>query len=279
MSPEREWAMRLGIGSYTYTWAVGVPGHQPATCLTATELVRSANAAGLRCVQIADNLPLEKLSTEERHELADFAQGRRVAVEVGARRMTPEHLSTLIDLAAFFGSHVLRFEIDGPGFEPTADEVTTIVREALPRLREAGVRLALENQDRLASEELLGIVKQTDEDQVGICLDPVNSMSAGEAVRDVVDALAPRALNLHVKDYTMRRAAHGMGFVVEGTPAGQGLLDIPWMVETVRRHGRCQSAFLELWTPPESTPEKTIAKEARWAKDSLAYLKPLFAQG
>ena len=30
--------MKLGIGSYTYTWAVGVPGHTPPTPLSALHL-------------------------------------------------------------------------------------------------------------------------------------------------------------------------------------------------------------------------------------------------
>jgi sugar phosphate isomerase/epimerase len=269
--------MRLGIGTYTYTWAVGVPGHLPEIPLTAADLVRRTNAAGLRCLQIADNLPLEQLTTEERHELAELAQGRRVAIEVGARRMTGEHLGRLIDVAAFFGSHTLRFVIDGPGYEPSVDDVVGVIREALPRLREAGVRLALENHDRLQAEEFRDIVKRTDEEQVGICLDPVNSMGAGEAVGEVARVLAPYTLTLHLKDFTVRRVSHMMGFVVEGTPAGQGMLDIPWLLEEVRSHARSESAILELWTPPESDPAKTVAKEARWVEDSLRYLKPLFA--
>jgi sugar phosphate isomerase/epimerase len=269
--------MRLGIGTYTFTWAVGVPGHPPEHPMTAADLVKKANAAGLRCVQVADNLPLEDLSSEERRALAALAESRRVAIEVGARRMTPEHLGRLIDVAAFFGSHTLRFVIDGPGYEPSVDDLVAVVREALPRLREAGVRLAVENNDRLVAEELREVVKRTDEEQVGVCLDAVNSMGAGEAVREVVPVLAPHTLNLHVKDFTVRRISHLMGYVVEGTPAGQGMLDIPWLLGEVRAHGRCASAILELWTPPESDPAKTIAKEARWAEESLRYLKALFA--
>jgi sugar phosphate isomerase/epimerase len=268
--------MRLGVGSYTYTWAIGVPGHLPDRPMSAGDLVRKANAAGLHCVQIADNLPLEKMTAEERHALAQLADERRVAVEVGAQRMTPDHLAHLIDTAAFFGSHVLRFVIDGPGFVPSVDEVVHIVHEALPRLREAGVRLAIENHDRLVAAEFREIVRATDVEQVGICLDPVNSMGAGEAVVEATEVLAPFTLSLHVKDFTVRRASHKMGFVVEGTPAGQGMLDIPRLLERLRAHDRCQSAILELWTPPESTPEKTAATEARWAEESLRYLKPLF---
>jgi sugar phosphate isomerase/epimerase len=269
--------MRLGIGTYTYTWAIGVPDHLPETPMDAAGVVKAANAAGLHCAQFADNLPLEKMTAEERHALAEVADQRRVAIEVGARRMTPDHLAQLIDIAAFYGSHVLRFVLDGPGYAPAVEEVVRVVREALPRLREAGVKLAIENHDRLAAEEFEEIVKRTDPDQVGICLDSVNSLGAGEAVREVTERLAPYTLNLHIKDFTVRRVSHMMGFVVEGTPAGQGMLDVPWLLEQVRAHGRCQSAILELWTPPESTPERTVAKEARWADESLRYLKPLFA--
>ncbi len=65
--------MRLGLGSYTYTWAVGVPGHPPARPLTAPDLVRRAAAHGLRCVQVADNLPLEALDDGARRDLRTLA--------------------------------------------------------------------------------------------------------------------------------------------------------------------------------------------------------------
>jgi hypothetical protein len=35
----------------------------------------------------------------------------------------------------------------------------------------------------------------------------------------------------------------------------------------------CHSAILEQWTPPEDTLEKTIEKEARWARQGMTYLK------
>jgi hypothetical protein len=71
--------------------------------------------------------------------------------------------------------------------------------------------------------------------------------------------------------------SHKMGFVVSGSPAGQGMLRIPWLLAEVRAHGRCQSAILELWTPPASTLEETVALEAAWADESLRFLVPLFA--
>jgi sugar phosphate isomerase/epimerase len=196
---------------------------------------------------------------------------------VGARGLTPERLARHLELAVFFRSPILRFVIDGPGHEPTLDETVRVIAPALPRLREAGVRLALENHDRLKAAEFREIVLRTDPEWVGICLDSVNSMGAGEGIAEVVAALAPHTLNLHLKDFAVERVPHKMGFVVTGRPAGQGQLGIPSLLHEIRSHGRCQSAILELWTPPASTLEETIAREAAWADESLRFLRPFFA--
>ena len=57
--------------------------------------------------------------------------------------------------------------------------------------------------------------------------------------------------------------------------AGAGQLDLPWIVEQVRRQGRGANAILEQWTPPESALEPTVAKEAQWAQESLRYLRTI----
>jgi sugar phosphate isomerase/epimerase len=269
--------MRLGLSSYTYTWAVGVPGHRPPRPLGALGLVDRAAEAGLACVQIADNLPLDRLAPVEANTLRTHAAARGVAIEVGSRGLTPERLAAHVELAAFYGSPILRFVIDGPGYEPSLDEVVAVVRGGLPRLRAAGVRLALENHDRLEARTFREIVRATDEQQVGVCLDSVNSMGAGEGLAEVVATLAPLAINLHLKDFTIERVSHKMGFVVEGSPAGKGRLRIPWLLGEVSRHGRCESAILELWTPPAESIEATVEREALWAEESLRFLKPLFA--
>jgi 3-oxoisoapionate decarboxylase len=110
---------------------------------------------------------------------------------------------------------------------------------------------------------------------VGICLDSVNSLGAGEGLHEVVDRLAPFTINLHLKDYLIRRVWHKMGFVVEGVPAGDGMLNIPWLKGEIERHGRCTSAILELWTPPEQELTATIAKEKAWVEKSIAFLQGL----
>jgi len=83
-------------------------------------------------------------------------------------------------------------------------------------------------------------------------------------------------VNLHIKDFVIARVPHLMGFTVEGRPAGAGLLDVPRLLEQLALSRRCETAVLELWTPPETDLVRSVAKEAAWAAQSLAYLKPLF---
>jgi 3-oxoisoapionate decarboxylase len=88
-----------------------------------------------------------------------------------------------------------------------------------------------------------------------------------------VRTLGPHVVNLHLKDFTIRRADHMMGFVLEGCPAGEGQLNVPWLLSELLSYGRAPNAIIELWPRPEATVEETIAKEREWLKRSVANLR------
>jgi 3-oxoisoapionate decarboxylase len=269
--------MRLGISSYTYTWAIGVKGNLPDNPLNAIGLIDKASALGVKCVQIADNLPLHSLSSEELDALYNYSERLGVAIEVGKRGLTPENLSTYLALATKFKSPILRVVVDGTGYHPHEDDCVAIIKDFLPELKERNIILAIENHDRFTARTFRSIVERINSDRVGICLDSVNSIGAGEGIETVVEILGPLTVNLHIKDYTARRVYHMMGFTIEGTPAGQGMLPIEWMLEKLSIYNRCQSGILELWTPPEDHISKTVAKEDKWAVESIAYLRKLIS--
>jgi len=135
------------------------------------------------------------------------------------------------------------------------------------------VRLAIENHDRFSARTLAEMVEQLGPEQVGICLDTVNSFGALEGPQAVVATLAPYALNLHLKDFTIRRVSSQMGFVVAGCPAGRGRLNVPWLLEQLRAAGRDVNAIIELWTPLGTSLEETTQQELAWAQESVAYLR------
>jgi sugar phosphate isomerase/epimerase len=64
-----------------------------------------------------------------------------------------------------------------------------------------------------------------------------------------------------------------MGFVCEGRPAGQGQLDIPWLLAACRRSAYDYNVIIELWPPEQETLEKTIELERAWAEESVRHLR------
>ncbi len=267
--------MQLGISSYTYGWAVGVPGKRPENPLDEQALLDRVNTFGLRVVQIGDNLPLHELPADRLNALRKRLDSELIRLEIGARGLTEAHLQGYIGLSYRLNSRLLRFVIDAPDYAPSVDKVVSLLRNALPALERANLTLGLENHDRLLAREFADIVERVGSPNVGICLDSVNSMGAGEGLVEVVNTLAPYTVNLHLKDFGIRRLPHLMGFQIDGRPAGQGMLNIPWLLEQVSRHGRCQTAILEQWVVPEATLAETIAKEAGWAAESMDYLQTM----
>jgi len=267
--------MQLGISSYTYTWSIGVPGSLPAQQMSATDLVDRAASFGLKLVQIADNLPLENFTDTELENLRQYAFNKGVSIEMGGRCLTTEHTLKCLNVAEKLQSPILRMVIDGAGFEPDIPDIIEIIRDVLPEFESRKIRLAIENHDRLKAREFEQIIQAIDSEWVGICLDSVNSMGAGEGFETVAEILIPYTINLHLKDFSIRRVSHKMGLIIEGAPAGSGMLNIEDLICKLNRLGRCHSAILELWTPPESDLTDTISKEEEWADRSIKYLKTI----
>ncbi len=268
--------MKAGISSYAYTWAIGVPGKMPERPMNVYALIEKAAEFEIPVVQIADNLPLDKLSEPELLKIRNFAEDLNVQIEVGAREMTPENLDRYIDLALFFNSPILRFVIDGKNFQPDLNEIHKIIKNAVPVLEKYKIILAIENHDRFKASTFVQMVEAAKSSFVRICLDSVNSMGAGEGLETVIEKLAPFTVNLHVKEFIAKRIWHQMGFVVEGCPLGEGMLPLEELIQKVSP--RCFSAVLEQWTPPEESIGKTIEKEALWAEKSIKYLKQVLSK-
>lgn len=267
--------MELGISSFAYGWSVGVPGHQPSIALSASDLVHRTADFGLRCLQIADNLPLHALPDPELFRLRDLLISNNINLEIGARGLTYKHAERYVGLCGFFGSSLLRFVVDGSDYTPTPSQIVQIISGLLPSLSVHNIRLGIENHDRFKASELARIMDAINHPNVGICLDCVNSLGAGEGLAHVMNVLGPYTINLHIKDFTIERVDHNMGFVVTGTPAGQGMTDVPALIEHLLPYGRCTSAVLEQWVPPANTIDETVDREERWASQSIEYLKQL----
>lgn len=267
--------MELGIGSYALAWSIGVPGYPISNPLSVLDFLDLAHQYQVKVVQLADNFPLYSFSEKELSEVKEKALQFDLKLEVGARGLTESNLTKYLEIATYLQSDILRMVIDQKDYEPAIPEVIAQIKNAIPDFSQRNIQLALENHDRLSSRQFIDIIEGVASDQVGICLDTVNSFGKAQGVDEVMKDLLPYTINLHIKDFIIRRQSHNMGFEILGSPAGEGMLPLKELIDHLDAIGKCNSGILELWPNPESTVEATIKKELIWLDLSLENLKQL----
>ncbi|HWR50738.1 MAG TPA: sugar phosphate isomerase/epimerase family protein [Bryobacteraceae bacterium] len=256
--------MKLGIGTYAYTWSMGLPGAMPERPMTGLDLLAKARELGVRVVQFGPNYNYEP----ELDAIIERAREWGIELEIGTKGIEPDHLRKWIGVAKRAGSTLLR------SLPECVDaELVAKLKCIEPELRAAGVRLALENHSLTPAEDLARALDAVGSPWVGVALDTVNSLAIPEDTERVARTLAPYTICLHVKDFQVARIWHMMGFTVEGRPAGKGQLNVPWLLEMLQKAGAAPNAILELWPPQQQTLEQTIALEHAWAAESIQYLR------
>jgi sugar phosphate isomerase/epimerase len=93
--------------------------------------------------------------------------------------------------------------------------------------------LAVENHKDWRADELLALLKKAGGDHLGVCLDVGNSISLLEDPMEVVETLAPRAFTTHFKDMAVEE--YSDGFLLSEVPLGQGIINLPRVVQTLRK--------------------------------------------
>ena len=274
--------MKLGINSYTFMWSIGFKGSNPAfpntearpkNPLTPLGLLQKARDLGVSLVQTGPNLGLEKYSAAEIEQFIQTAQAWGIELELGTRGLDNDLLRSQIALAKRMGAKLIRTlpEIGGK-YATEAGLIPQAVRPLLPVLEREGIRLAIEN-GRTPAADLRAALDAIHSPQVGVVLDMVNSLAVPEGWKYVSELLAPHTMCVHYKDFTIQRAWHMMGFICEGTPSGQGMVETGWLLRTLKSSPYDFNVIIELWPPEQPDLEDTIALEQQWAEASVPYLR------
>jgi 3-oxoisoapionate decarboxylase len=129
-----------------------------------------------------------------------------------------------------------RYEIfdSADAFRRAADQAWQSLVLAEPIVARQGMRLAIENHKDWRADEFVDILRRLSSRHVGACVDFGNSIALLEDPMQVVEALAPFAFTTHVKDMGVEEYDHG--FLLSEVPLGEGFLDLPKMIETLKRH-------------------------------------------
>lgn len=187
----------------------------------------------------------EILALSARHEIAVssitgdcFMQNPFWKVSGDARGAGIETLADVIGAAAAVNARVVVVPLVDNGAVVTQAEEDTLVdglRSLAPLLRNAGVRIGFECD--YPPEQLAAFIDRFARDIAGINFDMGNSASLGWPTAVEVPLIAPRLINVHVKDRLLGGTT---------VPLGQGAADLPLVFRLLREAG--YDGFLILQT-------------------------------
>lgn len=260
----------IGLSTYSFFWQHSPKAPDP---LDLPAMLRRTRDLGVDLFQICDYLPLLNYSVAELRDLRTLADELGLTLELGTRGVGVDHLATFLKLADELDVSFVRSMVNTAEHRPTMDEAQALLRASTPSYEAAGVTLALETYEQVSSTDLVALVEAVDSDALGICLDPANSVAALELPRDVVERTAPYVRGIHVKDFAFTRRDGWVGFTLEGTELGSGLLDYDHLVATVRPEARGINQVIEHWLVWQGSYEETSRVENLWNSHNIAYLR------
>ncbi len=144
-------------------------------------------------------------------------------------------------------------------------------------------KLAIENHKDFRTPELIELLERLDSPQIGVCIDTGNNLALLEDPMETIEALAPWAFSTHLKDMAVERYADG--FLLSEVPLGQGFLDLPRIVRTLRRARPEINFNLEMitrdplkipyrtskyWETMKDAPAQSVAHALDTVRDHLA---------
>jgi sugar phosphate isomerase/epimerase len=268
--PERSGDVTIGLGTYAFFWQWHATAETP---LSMIDMVNRTADLGVRLFQICDYPAIDSYDTSDLDQLRVRATERGVRLELGTRGVQPQHLRRYLEMARRLDATLVRSMINTADHRPSPDEAVELLTSVAPVFEEAGVTIALETYEQVPVSTLVDIVTRVGAPSIGICVDPANCVAALELPTATVEAVAPYARNIHVKDFAFSRQNGWVGFTLAGCPLGEGLLDYRHLITTTQARELGLSQIIEHWLPWQGDSAGTIRTENDWNLHNLDYLR------
>lgn len=154
---------------------------------------------------------------------------------------------------------------------------------AVPVVEKHRIRFAVENHKGQRIDERVGLLKKIDSAYIGACVDTGNSFALLDDAYGTIEALAPFAFTVHLKDQALQ--PYDDGFLLGDVPLGQGSFDLGRMVAIFRKAKPDVRFGLELitrdalrvpcltdtyWATMPTVPGRDLARTLRFVHDHPA---------
>jgi len=156
-------------------------------------------------------------------DLARFETDVRLAREAGAT----------VARAVLTGQRRYEFFKTRADFQAFCAQARSSLHLIEPVLRRHRLKVAIENHKDLTTGELVALMQECGGEWIGVLVDTGNNVALLEEPHEVVDALAPWALSVHLKDMAVQ--PHPEGFLLSEVTLGAGMLDLPRIVQRLRQ--------------------------------------------
>ncbi|WP_156761203.1 sugar phosphate isomerase/epimerase family protein [Microbacterium karelineae] len=260
----------IGLGTYAFFWRMSDRVEAP---MTLGDAFAETKELGLDLFQICDHAPLESMTDTELRALARRADELGIALQIGTRGIEPARLERFLAIAEILGARLVRSMFRGDACSPAPDCAVRWLADAIPAYERAGVTLALETYEQVATTDLVDVVERVGSDRLGICLDPANVVARLESPRACVEAAAAHTTNVHVKDFAFDRQPGWVGFTYSGAPMGEGLHDYDHLLAIVDPRGRGIDEIVEHWLPWQGDALATVRTERDWTRRTIDHLR------
>lgn len=263
--------MKVGVSSYAFRWATNREYLQATDPLDSIGLIYKAASMGAEIVQLCENLPLLDMTAQELRDVRAAADVNSVDLELGFKGLTEEKLRRVSDICTVLRTDLVRVIVNDGGICSPSEAVVDFLKVHGGILFEKGIRLALENHFHYTPQELKYVIESVGEEQLGICLDPINSLSIFASPNEAIRDLAGYAFCLHVKDADITR--QDTGFYIYGTEIGKGRLRVDELLRTVSMNGHDPSLLVESWMDDIPGEKETLAQEEKWIYNGIQFIR------
>src|SRR5207302_11377504 len=113
-----------------------------------------------------------------------------------------------------------------------------------PRLRDLGLRIALETHADLTVDEMVEILDRLGPEAVGVTLDTGNLVMRLDDPVAAAERLAPRVLATHIKDAVLAFTPRGLCW--QARPVGSGIMPMPDLLAALHRADPALMLSIEL---------------------------------
>jgi 3-oxoisoapionate decarboxylase len=154
-----------------------------------------------------------------------------------------------------------------------------VIARLTPRLKDLGIRLAIENHADLTGDELVAVLDRLDPEVAGVTLDTGNIVMRLDDPIELTERLAPRVVATHIKDAVLAFTPRGLCW--QARPAGSGILPLADILAALIHHAPSVTFSIELHPRIYDLPiydRKWLAHFPALRPESLAAVVCLAAQ-